>query len=181
VGRWPSVACLSVLWLALPAPTLGGHAPHPEPVEATCQATAYYSPHGGATAATRAVLDSAERTILVAAYGLTSSELVASLSAARARGVEVSVKADKVQSASRAQQAALADLEQAGITVEVSAQSRLLHDKFAVVDGRWIVTGSFNWTATAENRNRENLVVLDCPDLARAFTTEWELIRPDAP
>ncbi len=91
------------------------------------------------------------------------------------------MKTDKVQSASQAQSAAIARLQEAGITIEVSLQSRLLHDKFAVIDGRWVITGSFNWTQSAENRNRENLVILDCPDLAGNFATEWELIRPDAP
>jgi phosphatidylserine/phosphatidylglycerophosphate/cardiolipin synthase-like enzyme len=56
----------------------------------------------------------------------------------------VAVKADKVQSAGKSQKAMIAKLEQAGIPVEVSTQSRLLHHKFAVVDGRWVITGSFN-------------------------------------
>lgn len=64
---------------------------------------------------------------------------------------------------------------------EVSTRSRLLPHKFAVIDSRWEITGSFNWTVSAENQNRENLVILDCPDLARSFTAEWELIRPDEP
>jgi cardiolipin hydrolase len=57
----------------------------------------------------------------------------------------------------------------------------LLHDEFAVVDGRWVVTGSFNWTISTENQNRENLLIFDCPDLARSFTAEWEVSRPDDP
>ena len=65
--------------------------------------------------------------------------------------------------------------------MEISTQSRLLHHKVGAVDGRWVVTGSFNWTISAESRNRENLVILDYPDLARSFNADWELIRPDQP
>lgn len=179
-GR-PLVSLLSLLLLALPAPTFGGHAAHPDSVEATCQTVAFYSPHGGIAAAIGRVLDGAERSIWVAAYSLTHPDLVASLAGARGRGVEVVVKADKVQSAGQAQQAAIAQLEDAGVIVEVSTQSRLLHDKFAVIDDRWVITGSFNWTASAENRNRENLLILDCPVLAQNFAAEWALILPDAP
>jgi len=72
-------------------------------------------------------------------------------------------------------------LRAAGIEVEVSRVGRLLHDKFAIVDGRWVVTGSFNWTEGAEGRNRENILAFDCPALASAFEAEWETIRPDDP
>jgi phosphatidylserine/phosphatidylglycerophosphate/cardiolipin synthase-like enzyme len=61
--------------------------------------------------------------------------------------------------------------------VEVSEQARLLHHKFAVIDGRYVVTGSYNWTESAERRNRENLVILDCPEVAQAFSAAWESIR----
>ena len=91
------------------------------------------------------------------------------------------MKADKVQSVGAAQSAALAQLEEAGVRVEVPAQSRLLHDKFAVLDERWMITGSFNWSVSAENRNRENVLILNCPDLARNYGAEWEMILPDAP
>jgi phosphatidylserine/phosphatidylglycerophosphate/cardiolipin synthase-like enzyme len=57
--------------------------------------------------------------------------------------------------------------------VAVSTVSRSLHNKFAVIDGRRILTGSFNWTNSAEDRNRENLLVLDCEELARRYEQEW--------
>lgn len=180
LSRW-FVLPLSLFVLTIPGPTFGGHAGHPDPVEATCQTAAFYSPHGGTAAAIGRVLATAERRIWVAAYSLTHADLVASLAGASARGVEVVVKADKVQSAGQAQQIAIAQLQDAGVIVEVSTQSRLLHDKFAVVDERWVITGSFNWTASAENRNRENVLILDCPDLAQNFAAEWVLILPDAP
>ena len=79
----------------------------------------------------------------------------------------------------QSQGAAIAQLQAAGVFVEISNQSRQLHNKFAVIDARWIITGSFNWTANAENRNRENLLALDCPELAWSFASEWMLILPD--
>lgn len=65
--------------------------------------------------------------------------------------------------------------------MEVSNLSRLLHDKFAVIDGRQVITGSFNWTTQAENRHRENIVVLDCEDLARIYEEEWEEMEIRSP
>ena len=173
---------LSFLFLAVPPPAFGGHAQHPDPIDTvTCQVDVRYSPHGGVAAAVISTLDGAGETIHVAMYGLTHAGIVDALIAAQGRRVEVVLKTDKVESAGRTQSAAIARLTDAGVTVEVSNMSRQLHDKFAVIDGKWIITGSFNWTSNAENRNRENLVILDCLDLAQSFEAEWELILPDAP
>ena len=65
--------------------------------------------------------------------------------------------------------------------MKVSEQSWLLHHKFAVIDARYVITGSFNWTESAERRNRENTVVLDCPSLAGDFAAEWDSIQRDKP
>jgi len=65
--------------------------------------------------------------------------------------------------------------------VEISHSRSLLHDKFAVIDGRWVISGSFNWTASAERRNRENLLIFDCPSLASHFEAEWESIAATRP
>jgi phosphatidylserine/phosphatidylglycerophosphate/cardiolipin synthase-like enzyme len=45
----------------------------------------------------------------------------------------------------------------------------------------YVITGSFNWTEGAERRNRENLVLLDCPSLASVFSAEWDSIQRDKP
>jgi phospholipase D len=124
------------------------------------------------------MLATAQQSIIVAMYGLTDPDIVDAIIAARWRGVEIGIKLDKLQSAGQSQSAAIAQPEAEGVVVEVSKQSRQLHDKFAVIDLRWIVTGSFNWTGNAENRNRENLLVLDCPDLAWSYASEWRLILP---
>ena len=51
-----------------------------------------------------------------------------------------------------------------------------MHHKFMVVDGRRLATGSYNWTASAENWNRENLLVFDSPGLASKFLDEFRAI-----
>jgi phosphatidylserine/phosphatidylglycerophosphate/cardiolipin synthase-like enzyme len=81
------------------------------------------------------------------------------LLAAKLRGLDVALKTDKIESAGRTQAAMIAKLQATGVPVEVSEQARLLHHKFAVIDGRYVITGSFNWTVNAERQNRENLVV----------------------
>lgn len=114
-------------------------------------------------------------------YGLISRSIVDAFIAAQSRGVDVAIKTDKKESEKHAQAALITKLKAARVTVEVSTQPRNLHDKFAVIDGRRVITGSFNWTVNAEHQNRENLFILDCVEIASAFQGEWQSIQQDAP
>ena len=174
------VLALALLTLAS-RPALASHAQHPPEVGFACPGLVRFSPHGGAEALVVDTLGQARVSVHIAIYGLTSRKIEQALLDLAQAGVRVSIKSDHVQSAGKAQGALLSRLRAAGIEVEVSRVGRLLHDKFAVVDGRWVITGSFNWTEGAERRNRENVLALDCPALAQAFEAEWEIIRPTEP
>jgi phosphatidylserine/phosphatidylglycerophosphate/cardiolipin synthase-like enzyme len=183
IRPFPRLTATLLLGLAFTGPAAADHAVHPNPPgeSATCPVLVRFSPHGGAEQLVVETLRQARERVHVAIYGLTSPAIEAALHDLARAGVRVVLKADHVQSAGQAQAAALGRLTAAGATVEISRMSRLLHDKIAVVDGRWVITGSFNWTTSAENRNRENVLVLDCPALAEAFEAEWEVITPDSP
>jgi hypothetical protein len=112
-----------------------------------------------------------------ALYGFNDDDLVREILAAQARGVDQAYKFDKVQSAGAKQKAALARLKAAGVPWAIGhVPGGILHDKFAVFDHRVVIQGSYNWTNHARKKNRENLLVLDCPDLAAQSEKEWEMI-----
>ena len=49
-----------------------------------------------------------------------------------------------------------------------------MHNKFMVIDGVTVETGSFNYTAAAVKSNAENAIVLrNAPEIAKVYTTEW--------
>jgi phosphatidylserine/phosphatidylglycerophosphate/cardiolipin synthase-like enzyme len=152
------------------------HAAHPAPGDFLCPVGVRFSPHGGAEGAVVDTLRRARVRVHAAMYGLTNPAIETALTDLARAGVKVALKTDKSQSAGRDQAALLARLTAAGAAVEVSRSRFLLHDKFAVIDGRWVVTGSFNWTVSAERRNRENVLIFDCPALASNFEAEWESI-----
>jgi phosphatidylserine/phosphatidylglycerophosphate/cardiolipin synthase-like enzyme len=49
-----------------------------------------------------------------------------------------------------------------------------LHHKFAVIDNRTVITGSFNWSPSAAHQNDETLLLIDSPQLAAHFTREMD-------
>ena len=76
-----------------------------------------------------------------------------------------------------------AELEAAGGRVFV-VEDRLMHHKFCILDGRDVLTGSYNWTHRAAHHNEENLVLTTGdPELARHFLREFARLtgQPEAP
>ena len=47
-------------------------------------------------------------------------------------------------------------------------------DKFAVIDGKTVITGSFNWSPSAAHQNDEVLLVIRSPQVAAHFTHEMD-------
>ena len=173
------VGCTAaVAFFLVAADASGSHARHPAPADFSCPVAVRFSPHGGAEDAVASTLRRAHARVRAAIYGLTSPTIEAALEDRARAGVHVALKTDRAQSAGRDQSAILGRLREAGVIVEVSRARWLLHDKFAVVDGRWVISGSFNWTTGAERRNRENVLIFDCPALASHFEAEWEDIQP---
>lgn len=117
-------------------------------------------------------INSARRSIDVAAYSFTSKPVAAALVAARKRGVAVRVVADEKGNAGK--YTAVTFLANQGVPVRVNGRYAIMHNKFMVVDGDAVQTGSFNYTASAATRNAENvLVVQDSPELTNAYQSEF--------
>jgi len=53
-------------------------------------------------------------------------------------------------------------------------RDRIMHNKFAVIDGRWVVTGSMNFSENGVGRNNNNLLRIDSVDLAAIYAAEFE-------
>ena len=59
-----------------------------------------------------------------------------------------------------------------GVGVPRLARGDKLHHKFAVIDNKTVITGSFNWSPSAAHINDETLLVIHSPQLAKHFTRE---------
>lgn len=91
--------------------------------------------------------------------------------ASHQRGVKVEVILDKSQRTEDDSMAGL--LVEAGIPVRVDAAHAIAHNKVMVVDDETVITGSFNFTKSAEERNAENLLVIKNKALAEQYKENW--------
>ena len=133
----------------------------------------YFSPHGGCTEAVVENLNKATNSVLVQAYSFTSAPIAQALVDAKKRRVNVQVILDKSQ---RTEKYSSADfVAHAGIPTFIDAKHAIAHNKIMVIDGRTILTGSFNFTKAAESNNAENLLVIKDIELARKYTENWKV------
>jgi len=113
----------------------------------------------------------AQRTLLVQAYNFSEPNIIAAIIAARRRGVAVTVILDKTSPRQRGEGAD--DVALAGIPVFVDTRPKIAHNKVMVIDGATVITGSFNFTSSAQCCNAENLLVLRSPELASAYAANF--------
>jgi phosphatidylserine/phosphatidylglycerophosphate/cardiolipin synthase-like enzyme len=109
-------------------------------------------------------IDGARKTVLVQVYALTSRQIVSALVNAKHGGVEVRAIVDRSQfREDRSDTYAVGRLASGGVPVLVDTVPGLMHNKVMIVDGATVVTGSSNYTWSAEHRNAENLFVINNP------------------
>ncbi len=63
-----------------------------------------------------------------------------------------------------------------GLAVRPDGQPGLMHHKVFIIDGDMVVTGSYNFTASAEKSNDENLLVIYSPEIAGEYLQEFERV-----
>jgi len=49
-----------------------------------------------------------------------------------------------------------------------------MHNKYAIIDDRILITGSFNWTWQAVKSNQENLIIVEKDDLVKRYKDSYE-------
>ncbi|KAI9005598.1 Phosphatidylserine/phosphatidylglycerophosphate/cardiolipin synthase [Hyaloraphidium curvatum] len=119
------------------------------------------------------LIDSAKLTIDAAVYAFSSNDLLYALDRARQRGVKLRMisEGDTVDNKG----SDVNTVKSWGVEVKIRhAAPKLMHHKFAVVDNAYVSTGSFNWTAAARADNNENIVILNDPNIIKAFNAEFQ-------
>ena len=135
----------------------------------------YFSPKGGCTEAIISQIDQAKSEILVQAYSFTSAPIAKSLVTAHKRGIKVQVILDKSQRSEKYTSATF--LANAGISIFIDDKHAIAHNKVMIIDRETVITGSFNFTKSAEERNAENILIIRSKELAKHYLDNWDKHR----
>lgn len=119
------------------------------------------------------LLENAKQSIRIGMYTWTHPELTEAIIKARQRGVSVEIALDQGQGYGVGAKM-FKKLLTEGVVVRTNGDKRLLHHKFAWIDGTILVNGSANWTQAAFKRNKDCLLILH--DLSEEQQKKMEAI-----
>jgi len=131
-----------------------------------------FSPNGGCTESIVKEINAAKSEILLQAYSFTSAPIAKALLYAHKRGVKVEAILDKSQRKERYTSATF--ISNAGIPTYIDDQHAIAHNKIIIIDRETVITGSFNFTKAAEEKNAENLLIIRNKELAKIYLENWE-------
>jgi len=177
-------ARLAVVTVLLAGPGAFAADVPPSPFLAQGALQAVFAPWDDIESAVIEVIESARKQVLVQAYLFTNKRIAAALVAAHRSGIEVSVLVDAVQ-LEKVKPHVVHQLVADGIPVWLENRYQNAHNKIMVVDAgtpdATVITGSFNFTWTAQHKNAENILIARSnPVLAARYAQNWERHRQDA-
>ncbi len=117
-------------------------------------------------------INQAEKSIELAMYYLTSRTLSKALVSAVKRGVKVRAFLDG--EGAREYYSKADFLKKNGILVKLEKGKGLMHNKFCIIDDKLVITGSYNWTTSADLQNDENVIFISSQEVVRAYRIQFE-------
>ena len=99
-------------------------------------------------------IDKATTSVHVQAYRITNHIIIDALKNAKLKGLDVIVIVDK--SAKKEAKELLND----GLPLFVDYVPKIAHNKIIIIDDKYYISGSFNFTENAQNRNAENALLI---------------------
>lgn len=111
----------------------------------------------------------------IVVFDINNDNIVKALKKAEKQGKKIRILTDKRQAATNASK--VIDLYKAGINIRVNSKNKIEHNKFAVFDNKYVITGSYNWTNPASERNSENcLLSVENEDIIEDYNNRFEYL-----
>lgn len=117
-----------------------------------------FSPGGGCQERISSEIEKAKKTVRVQAFYFTSKPMTDALIRAKKRGIDVCIILDKSQEKQGYGKWRL--LKREGIPVYFDGKHATANNKIVLIDDGTLITGSFNFTKSAEEKNAENVLII---------------------
>jgi phosphatidylserine/phosphatidylglycerophosphate/cardiolipin synthase-like enzyme len=114
-------------------------------------------------------LKQARDSVLIEAYGFTSWEIAELLDSLK-DSVSIAILLDKSNRYSSSSM--LKWLQSKKVNIWIDENVHIAHNKVIIIDGRTVLTGSYNWTESAK-KNAENLLVINDSAVVAAYSQNW--------
>lgn len=132
----------------------------------------YFSPGDDCENAIVSSIRNARHSVKICVFTISENVISEEIISAHKRGVSVTIITDNDKLNDKGSD--IRWLAGEGIRVKIDESSSHMHHKFCLVDKSILLTGSYNWTKSAADRNQENLLVTEDPKMVKAYLNEFE-------
>lgn len=132
----------------------------------------YFSPGDDCENAIVSCIRGARHSIKICVFTISENVISEEIIAAHKRGVAVSIITDNDKLNDKGSD--IRWLASEGIRIRIDEANSHMHHKFCIIDKKTLLTGSYNWTKSAADRNQENLLVTEDPKMLKAYLNEYE-------
>ena len=152
--------------------------PYPQVRLGATNVEVYFSPEDGVAKHVLARLAAAKKSIHFMTFSYTADAISDAMIAKLKAGLTVRGVFETQNAGGSG--ADFTRLKQGGVDVLEDGNCYILHHKVIIIDERTVITGSYNFTGSAERDNDENLVIVDNPAVARAYLEEFQRVYAQA-
>lgn len=132
----------------------------------------YFSPGDDCENAIVSSIRNANHSVKICVFTISENVITNEIIAAKKRGVSVTIITDNDKLNDKGSD--IRWLADEGVRIRIDQSSSHMHHKFCIVDKEILLTGSYNWTKSAADRNQENLLVTEDPKMVKAYLNEFE-------
>ena len=125
------------------------------------------------------IINSAKRYIYIPTFLITHDELAQSLINAKKRGIDVKMIVDATNPFMPRSKVKM--LRASGIPVKIENYAGKLHSKSIIIDDKYIIAGSMNFSKSGENKNDENALIIEDERLAKYYRGFFEYLWKKIP
>lgn len=138
----------------------------------------YFSPKDKSNALIVAAITQAQTQVRFMAFSYTDDAIGQAMIAAHERGVSVAGVMERQNVRGTGSEFAI--LEDGGVDILADGNCYIMHHKTIIIDDDVVITGSYNFTKSAEQSNDENLLIIRSPQLAAQYLVEYDRVRNQA-
>ena len=160
-------------------PDVVSETPNPDITIDGTRIETFFSPDDGVAGHVLEVLNNAEESIYFMAFSFTTDEFGEAIRMKAEDGLTVAGVMEEEQVKSNVG-TEYDPFKQAGLDVYVDGNEGQMHHKVMIVDGKIVITGSYNFSNSAETRNDETLVIFHNEQIADFFLEEFQRVYQQA-
>jgi phosphatidylserine/phosphatidylglycerophosphate/cardiolipin synthase-like enzyme len=135
----------------------------------------YFCPEDGCEEEVLSEINSAKNTIYFMTFSFTSDKIGSAI-VHKKDLLEIRGIFDSSQVASNKEYSEYYVMKENEINVKIENSNGKLHHKVFIIDNETIITGSYNPTASGDERNAENIIIIHNKGIAQEYLKEFERI-----